>query len=176
MGNVFPRFAKHPEGNVVAELEIDFRGGWFLVSSNKQTVAEIQDSEELARAIVDQFVQVLRVRRGHSWFDGMLLEQRDRCVLLVGDWFGGDVPAATALADAGWTLLADTAVPVESSTAEASIFAQCTPLPQVQNAGPHKLSAIVYCSLHLHTRHSLFALPPGCITIPHYRFLCFSEC
>ncbi|MFK7829426.1 MAG: O-fucosyltransferase family protein [Congregibacter sp.] len=161
--DIFLQPADVTEGNVVEDLEIDYRGGSYLLNSRAGRIAEVREESALAGAIIDYLVPMLcRVRPGYSWFDGILLQQGEQTILFVGDWRAGNsgLPLTLTLRDAGWSLLGDEAVPVDAREASVTPFARCTATPGVAVA-PCGLSAIVYGAQQLHSRTSLFALPPS---------------
>lgn len=154
-------------GSIIAELGVEKRGIQYVLSSQGETVAEVRDLAEVPAAMLDQAVPLLsQARKYYSWFNGMVLGRGDKTILVVGDWEheAGGRSIASAMCRDGWELIGDQAVPVRADPLEVVPFARCAPIamqPGLDTIGKRKLDAIVYASLQLHNRDSLFLLSPS---------------
>lgn len=154
-------------GSVIAQIEIERRAGFYCLKSQGIALADVVNQQSIPRAILDHLVPILfRARKNHSWFDGMVLQQADKALLLVGDWSAsdGDTSLADALCSSGWELLGDEAIPVRADKGEAIPFVRCAwPRGAASRMVGKvcKLDAIVYGSQQLHNRSTLFGLSPS---------------
>jgi hypothetical protein len=154
-------------GSVIAEFGVQKRGIQYLLTSQSETVAEVRDLSEVPAAILNQVVPLLsQARKRYSWFNGMVLARGDQTILIVGDWAheAAGVSIAGAMCRDGWDLLGDQAVPVRIDPPEVVPFVRCASIamqPGRHIIDTHRLDAVVYASLQLHNRDTLFALSPS---------------
>ena len=112
--------------SVIAEFEISQSGEQIEVQSGGDTVARVEHSREVPRALLDYVVPLLaRARPGHCWFNGMVFERNGRAILYTGDESGPHSKIADELCQAGWELIGDTAIPLHPESLETLPFARC---------------------------------------------------